>query len=84
MGSEMCIRDSRFPDPKMYDEWAETAIRLGFSGVASGPLVRSSYKAGLLVRKTQDPNNTETMLGAFVRVARTQIPPPAPLKAEVI
>ena len=74
----------RFPDPKMYDEWAETAIRLGFSGVASGPLVRSSYKAGLLVRKTQDPNNTETMLGAFVRVARTQIPPPAPLKAEVI
>ena len=60
----------RFPEPERYDEWADKAIALGFAGVASGPLVRSSYKAGLLVRKTRDPENRETMLGAYVRVAR--------------
>ncbi len=60
----------RFPEPERYDEWADKAIMLGFAGVASGPLVRSSYKAGLLVRKTRDPENRETMLGAYVRVAR--------------
>lgn len=72
----------RFPEPERYDEWAEMAIELGFSGVASGPLVRSSYKAGLLVRKTQDPENTETMLGAYVRVAQPQTPPPTYLKTD--
>ena len=48
----------RFPDPSLYDIWAQKAIEMGFSGVASGPLVRSSYKAGLLTRKTLDENNT--------------------------
>ena len=55
---------------------------LGFSGVASGPLVRSSYKAGLLVRKTLDPTNQETMLGAYVRVAPPHSPEPTPLKTD--
>ena len=41
----------RFPEPELYDIWAQKAIEMGFSGVASGPLVRSSYKAGLLTRK---------------------------------
>jgi len=72
----------RFPDPERYDEWADKAMQLGFSGVASGPLVRSSYKAGLLVRKTQDPNNKETMLGAYVRVAQHHPPSPTPLKTD--
>ena len=39
-----------------------------FSGVASGPLVRSSYKAGLLYRKTYDATNQETLPGAYVMV----------------
>ena len=72
----------RFPDPERYDEWADKAMQLGFSGVASGPLVRSSYKAGLLVRKTRDPNNKETMLGAYVRVAQHHPPSPTPLKTD--
>ena len=72
----------RFPEPQRYDEWAQTAMDLGFSGVASGPLVRSSYKAGLLVRKTMDPNNEETMLGAYVRVAQPMTPAPTPLKTD--
>lgn len=72
----------RFPEPERYDEWATLAIDLGFSGIASGPLVRSSYKAGLLLRKTRNPNNDETMLGAYVRVAPPQPSQPAPLKTD--
>ncbi|MDC3317497.1 lipoyl synthase, partial [Candidatus Poseidoniaceae archaeon] len=58
----------RFPEPEMYDTWAEAAIKMGFSGVACGPLVRSSYKAGLLMRKTIDATNQEEMPGAYVKV----------------
>jgi lipoic acid synthetase len=72
----------RFPEPEMYDIWALHAIETGFSGIASGPLVRSSFKAGLLYRKTKDANNTETMPGAYVRVANHQTNPPTPLKVD--
>ena len=71
----------RFPEPERYDEWASLAIDLGFAGVASGPLVRSSFKAGLLLRKTRDPSNNEQMPGAYVRVASSQLGEPTPLKA---
>lgn len=32
--------------PEMFDHWAQVAKDLGFTYVASGPLIRSSYKAG--------------------------------------
>ena len=35
----------RFVTPDEFAEWQEIALRMGFTGVASGPLVRSSYKA---------------------------------------
>ena len=35
----------RFVPPEEFDELAETARLIGFSGVAAGPLVRSSYRA---------------------------------------
>lgn len=38
----------RFVHPSEFDFWSEAAKRLGFRGVASGPLVRSSYKANHL------------------------------------
>ena len=76
------LKVDRFPEPHMYDVWAQRAMDLGFSGVASGPLVRSSFKAGLLFRKTHDPTNAETMPGAYVRVAERQPKPPTPLKAD--
>ncbi len=66
--SEKHLKIDRFPDPLMYDTWANQAIKLGFVGVASGPLVRSSYKAGLLYRKTIDSNNDETLPGAYVMI----------------
>ena len=60
----------RFPEPELYDFWAEKAIELGFLGVACGPFVRSSFKAGLLLRKLIDPNNNEIMPGANVMVSK--------------
>ena len=38
----------RFPEPNRFADWDSVARELGFSAVASGPLVRSSYRAGLL------------------------------------
>ena len=35
----------RFIHPKEFDNWKETALGMGFSQVASGPFVRSSYHA---------------------------------------
>ena len=38
----------RFPEPERFADWDRIARDLGFRAVASGPLVRSSYRAGLL------------------------------------
>lgn len=40
----------RFVPPEEFDDWAERARTMGFLGVASGPFVRSSYRAGELLR----------------------------------
>lgn len=40
----------RFPTPSEFDAWAEEARARGFAGVASGPMVRSSYRAEELYR----------------------------------
>ena len=40
---------ARYVTPEQFDRWADEARELGFRGVASGPLVRSSYRAGLLL-----------------------------------
>jgi lipoic acid synthetase len=39
---------ARWVPPAEFERWREEALRLGFSGVMSGPLVRSSYRAGRL------------------------------------
>lgn len=39
------IAVSRFVPPDEFDAWRETALSMGFSEVASGPFVRSSYHA---------------------------------------
>ena len=38
----------RFPEPATFAAWDQAAREMGFTAVASGPLVRSSYRAGLL------------------------------------
>jgi lipoyl synthase len=41
----------RWVPPAEFEELAEEAAELGFAGVQSGPLVRSSYRAGRLYRQ---------------------------------
>ena len=41
----------RWVTPQEFDELAEEATEIGFEGVLSGPLVRSSYRAGRLYRQ---------------------------------
>jgi lipoic acid synthetase len=36
---------SRYVTPEEFEEWNRIATSMGFKGVASGPLVRSSYRA---------------------------------------
>ena len=44
---------ARYPEPEEYRAWEEYALTLGFKGVASGPLVRSSYHAGALYARAK-------------------------------
>ncbi len=46
----------RFVHPDEFDEWRVVALEMGFSGVVSGPLVRSSYKAGELYKTVTRKN----------------------------
>ena len=39
-------------------ELGEEALRMGFAGVMSGPLVRSSYRAGRLYRQAAERRAT--------------------------
>ena len=41
----------RYVTPEQFDAWKVEALELGFRGVASGPLVRSSYRAGQLLEE---------------------------------
>jgi lipoic acid synthetase len=45
---------SRWVPPAEFEELAEEATELGFAGVQSGPLVRSSYRAGRLYRQAME------------------------------
>jgi lipoic acid synthetase len=42
-----------FP-PETFNRWAETARQMGFSGIAAGPLVRSSYRADEMFTKSKN------------------------------
>lgn len=43
----------RYVTPEQFDRWDAEARELGFRGVASGPLVRSSYRAGMLLEEAK-------------------------------
>ena len=44
----------RWVKPEEFVELAQEATEIGFLGVMSGPLVRSSYRAGRLYRQAMD------------------------------
>ena len=50
----------RFPTPEQFVNWDGVARSIGFKAVASGPLVRSSYRAGLLLSEAKLGNNPIT------------------------
>ena len=39
------LQVERFVPPEEFDNWRKTALEIGFSQVAGGPFVRSSYHA---------------------------------------
>ena len=41
----------RYVEPRQFDEWNAAARAMGFKAVAAGPLVRSSYRAGNLLKE---------------------------------
>jgi len=43
----------RFPEPEVFGRWDLAARDFGFKAVACGPLVRSSYRAGLLYEEAK-------------------------------
>ncbi|MDP1853534.1 MAG: lipoyl synthase [Candidatus Omnitrophota bacterium] len=47
----------RFLGPEEFEEYKNIAVTLGFRGVASGPLVRSSYQAEDMFKKITGLNN---------------------------
>jgi lipoic acid synthetase len=44
---------ARYATPEEFERWRQHALALGFAEVASGPLVRSSYRAEQLARAAQ-------------------------------
>jgi lipoic acid synthetase len=52
----------RYVEPALFDAYARQGKAMGFAFVASGPLVRSSYKAA------------EAFLGATLKAARSPVP----------
>jgi lipoyl synthase len=48
----------RWVTPEEFTELREEAFWIGFAGVMSGPLVRSSYRAGRLYREAMAGRST--------------------------
>lgn len=44
----------RYPTPEAFKEWETKGLAMGFKGVASGPMVRSSYRADELLAAAQE------------------------------
>ncbi|MBT92913.1 MAG: lipoyl synthase [Euryarchaeota archaeon] len=65
----------RFPEPVQFAKWDAAARKMGFKAVASGPLVRSSYRAGLLWEEAEggEPVVTIDSTGSAVSNLRNQI-----------
>jgi lipoic acid synthetase len=51
---ERYLAVDRFVPPEQFVEWSDAARAMGFRAVAAGPLVRSSYRAGLLLEQARN------------------------------
>jgi hypothetical protein len=57
------MKVDRYVEPSEFDQWKQVADDMGFSYVASGPLVRSSYKVSHLVSFGSDDSPYTRLLG---------------------
>jgi lipoic acid synthetase len=57
---ERYVPVDRYVPPAKFDAWRDEARELGFLAVASGPLVRSSYRAGLLLEEAKSATRCPT------------------------
>jgi len=57
------IKVDRFVSPDEFDNWRETALETGFSEVASGPFVRSSYHAKELYKNIRTELKSDNKKG---------------------
>lgn len=61
------ITVQKYIPPVEFDGWKEEALKIGFKYVASGPLVRSSYRAGeLYLKGILSSNNSENKVNMSV------------------
>jgi len=69
------MKVDRYVDPSEFDHWKKIAEDMGFLYVASGPLVRSSYKAGeyyiesVLRKKGVDHKNLHTAFTSDIELS---------------
>ncbi|QDV72976.1 lipoyl synthase [Botrimarina mediterranea] len=54
----------RYVTPEQFDRYRDQAYEMGFAGVASGPMVRSSFRAGVLYEATRTGRRVEDLLSA--------------------
>lgn len=52
----------RYVTPEQFDGYRDLAYEIGFSGVASGPMVRSSFRAGVLYEATRTGRRVEDLV----------------------
>ncbi|MGV8846248.1 lipoyl synthase [Tessaracoccus sp.] len=52
----------RWVEPAEFQAWEDEARAIGYSGVLSGPLVRSSYRAGRLYRTAMEARKTTNLM----------------------
>jgi len=52
---------TRYVQPEEFEMWAKTARGMGFTSVASGPLVRSSYRAGEMMDAGQSTSGNDSI-----------------------
>ena len=58
--------DERWVKPEEFVELKDEADEIGFSGVMSGPLVRSSYRAGRLYQQAMEARASDRTVDAAV------------------
>lgn len=66
----------RYVPPETFDRYGEAAYELGFKGVASGPMVRSSFRAGVLYEAAQTGRRVEELLADDKQVVQIDLEMP--------